>query len=75
MYKTTYRDFKNWNEEENGEAIIKLEDEYGGQSVIAKDDGCFVLYNGSDEREFKLSYHWYKEAAEALVYIMYTGRY
>ena len=41
-------------------------DEYGGQSVIIMDDDCFVLMNGSEDREFKSVKHWYPEAAYAL---------
>jgi hypothetical protein len=66
MYKVTLKKFKNWNAIEHGEPLIKLEDEYGGQSVIALSDRCFVLYNGSDDRNFNPVNHWYPEAARAL---------
>lgn len=70
MYKATSKTFKNWDEVRYGKPVVCLEDEYGGQSVIAMDDHCFVLYNGSDDREFVPVTHWYREAAEALVRTM-----
>jgi hypothetical protein len=46
--------------------VATLKDEHGGISHIAFDDGCYVLYNGSEGRPFGISSHWYKEAVEAL---------
>ena len=66
VYKVTNKKFKNWDKYRRGEPLICLEDEYGGQSVIAIDDRCFVLYNGSDDRDFVAVKHWYAEAADAL---------
>ena len=66
MYKVTNKTPKNWDSVRHGKPIIVLEEPNGGQSVVAHDDHCFVLFNGSDDREFKMVYHWYKEAAEAL---------
>lgn len=67
MYQVTNNIPRNWNSYYHGRPLIVLEDEYGGQSVIAKDDGCFVLWNGSDNREFRMVKHWYPEAIKALV--------
>jgi len=64
MYKVVDKIPKNWGR--YGKPVITLEDQYGGQSVIGIDDHCFVLYNGSDEREFKSVAWWYKEAVKAL---------
>jgi hypothetical protein len=66
MYKVTDKKFKNWDEYKHGKPLVCLEDEYGGQSVIATDDHCFVLYNGSNRREFVSVKHWYREAVNAL---------
>ena len=71
MYKTVNKTFKNWDYASRGNPVICLEDEYGGQSVIAIDDHCFVLYNGSDIRDFKPANHWYKEAADALRWFLF----
>ncbi len=50
--------------------IATLRDEYGGISHIIKDDGCYVLLNGSDKSDFySMVVHWYPEAVEALVEI------
>ena len=65
MYKVIKEVPKRWNENLRGKALLALEDEYGGQSVIAMDDHCYVLYNGSEDRKFRPTTHWYKEAAEA----------
>ena len=73
MYKVVNKKFKNWDEFQNGEALVCLEDTYGGQSVIAEDDHCYVLYNGSDNKSFKIVKHWPNEAVWALVnYLMGT---
>ena len=66
MYKVTDKNFDNWDEERWGKPLVKLEDEYGGRSVITEDDHCFVLFNGSTYKEFKMVHHWYTEAALAL---------
>lgn len=46
--------------------LATLKDEYGGISHIIEDDHCFVLLNGSEDRPFQKTYHWYPEAVEAL---------
>lgn len=54
---------------ENGgdvHAVASLEDEYGGESHIIVDDGCYVLVNGSDEHGYNAVKHWYKEAVQVL---------
>ena len=65
-----YREVKgtprNWDTETLGKPEAVLQDESGGQSVINNDDGCFVLYNGSDNTKFGMSNHWYPEAAKVL---------
>jgi len=70
MYKITKKVPANWDEKKKGKALVVLEDPMGGQSVIAKDDGCYVLFNGSEhapnQREFRMVKHWYPEAADAL---------
>jgi len=66
MYKVVDKVPSRWDSERHGKPIVVLEDEYGGQSVIATDDHCFVLWNGSDDRDFRSVKHWYAEAAEAL---------
>lgn len=68
MYRVTNRVPRNWDERQRGRARVVLEDEYGGQSVIGMDDGCYILYNGSEYegREFRSVKHWYPEAAVAL---------
>ena len=67
MYKIIDKKFKNWDEWAHGKPVVCLEDEYGGQSVIAIDDHCFVLYNGSDDREFEAVKHWHREAVLAMI--------
>ena len=66
MYKVVNKKFKNWHEDAWGKPLVCLEDEFGGQSVIAENDHCFVLFNGSNDMEFVSVKHWYKEAALAL---------
>ena len=66
MYKVTNKIPANWDSEIKGKPLVVLEDESGGQSVIGMDDHCYVLYNGSKDREFKSVKHWYLEAAVAL---------
>ena len=46
--------------------IATLKDEYGGISHIIEDDHCYVLVNGSTDREFATVKHWYAEAVEAI---------
>ena len=46
--------------------LATLKDEYGGISHIIEDDHCFVLLNGSKDRPFQKTYHWYPEAVEAI---------
>jgi len=72
MYKLTKKTPANWGSEARGRPLVVLEETNGGQSVIAKDDGCFVLYNGSESagREFRMVYHWYPEAAQALARLL-----
>jgi len=65
MYKVVATTPKRWNTTRHGHPVLVLENEYGGQSVIGMDDGCFVLYNGSNDRAFASVCHWYREAAEA----------
>ena len=48
------------------EPLMTLKDEYGGISHIIEDDHCYVLINGSKDRAFDMSKHWYEEAAIAL---------
>jgi len=67
MYKVVNKVPATWDSEGKGKPCVVLEDEYGGQSVIGMDDHCYVLYNGSKDREFKPVTHWYLEAARALV--------
>ena len=45
--------------------VATLKDEFGGVSHIIVDDHCYVLLNKIDG-EFKMAYHWYEEAVEAL---------
>jgi len=66
MYEVIDKVFSRWDLDRYGEPMVTLEDEWGGQSVIGIDDGCFVLYNGSETRDFKSVKHWYPEAAKAL---------
>jgi len=68
MYKVTNVVPSNWDRKGKGDPLVVLEDEHGGQSVIGMDDGCYVLYNGSEhsDREFGSVKHWYTEAAVAL---------
>jgi len=46
--------------------IATLKDEYGGISHIIEDDHCYVLINGSANRDFLMTYHWYQEAVDVL---------
>ena len=46
--------------------IATLKDESGGVSHIIRDDHCYVLINGAEDRLFEMVSHWYAEAAEAL---------
>ena len=46
--------------------IATLKDEFGGVSHIIRDDHCYVLINGAEDRPFQMVAHWYSEAAEAL---------
>jgi hypothetical protein len=58
---------------ENGDEVtplVTLKDEYGSISHIIIDDHCYVLINGSEERAFKMTCHWYKEAVYALVQLI-----
>lgn len=71
MYKVVNKTFKNWDYIGKGNPLVCLEDQYGGQSVIAVDDHCFVLYNGSDTRDFKPVRHWYEEAVDALKWFLF----
>jgi len=66
MYQVVDKIPKTWNVEKRGEPVLVLEDEHGGQSVVAVDDHCLVLYNGSEDREFQPVRHWYKEAVLAV---------
>jgi len=66
MYKVTKEVPKNFDQERYGPPVLCLADEYGGQSVIKVDDHCFVLMNGSEDREFVSVKHWYPEASNAL---------
>ena len=65
MYKVVDKISSNCDVSRDGEPGLTLENEYGGQSVIM-DDHCFVLMNGSEDREFRTVKHWYSEAAYAL---------
>lgn len=47
-------------------SVVSLKDEYGGKTHIAIDDGCYVLYNGNDEKGFVISSWIYPEAHTAL---------
>jgi len=67
MYELTIEIPSRWDVEERGMPFLILKNEYGGQSVIAMDDHCLVLYNGSEDRDFKPVTHWYKEAVEAVI--------
>jgi len=66
MYKVVHGpipdgyDIENW-----GNPVILLEDEFGGRSVIGKDDGCFILRNERNG-SWPMVSHWYPEAALAL---------
>ena len=46
--------------------LVTLKDEHGGVSHIIEDDHCYVLLNGSYDRDFAMVYHWYPEAVEAM---------
>ena len=46
--------------------IATLKDEFGGVSHIIRDDHCYVLINGAEDRPFEMVSHWYAEAAAAL---------
>ncbi len=50
--------------------LATLKDEYGGISHIIEDDHCYVLVNGSKDRPFGMTHHWYKEATEALANLL-----
>ena len=63
MYRVMSKIPRDFNQ---GTPLVYLEDEYGGQSVISIDDGCFVLWNARYGSEFRIVTHWYKEAAWAL---------
>lgn len=47
-------------------SVVSLKDEYGGKTHIAIDDGCYILYNGDDEKGFVISSWIYPEAHAAL---------
>ena len=66
MYQVVDKIPKTWDVKKQGKPVLVLEDEYGGQSVVAVDDHCLVLYNGSGDREFQSVSHWYKEAVLAV---------
>ena len=66
MYKVIDRIPSRFDTSRHGDPVACLEDEYGGQSVIYIDDGCYVLANGSKDRDFRSVKHWYPEAAKAL---------
>ena len=63
MYKVINRVPKNYDVRRWGKALICLEDEYGGQAVIGKDDHCIILMLGSEDRQFETVNHWFREAA------------
>ena len=67
MYKVVDKVPETWDVGQRGEPVLVLEDEHGGQSVVAVDDHCLVLHNGSADREFQSAKHWHKEAVLALV--------
>lgn len=46
--------------------VVTLKDEYGGVSHIIIDDHCYVLLNGSYDRKWMPTNHWFSEAVEAL---------
>ena len=71
MYKVMGDVPKMWDSEKRGEPLFALEDEYGGKSVVAVDDHCVVLFNGSDDRDFTKTSYWHREAVIALAY--YVG--
>lgn len=48
-----------------GHSIITLKDEYGGESKIIEDDGCYVLYNKVGD-EYEPSPYIYPEAFNAM---------
>ncbi|MGM9812057.1 MAG: hypothetical protein ACI30V_04360 [Muribaculaceae bacterium] len=48
-----------------GHSIITLKDEYGGESKIIEDDGCYVLYNKVGD-EYEPSPYIYPEALNAM---------
>ena len=66
MYKVIDKVPENFDTERYGKALVSLEDEYGGQSVIGVDDHCFVLFNSLKDQEFRMTAWWYKSAAKAL---------
>jgi len=68
MYKVVDKIPSNFDVRRHGEPVLTLEDEYGGQSVIIRDDHCFVLQNGSEhsDRNFATVSHWHPEVAIAL---------
>lgn len=59
---------------ENGSKVIPLatlKSEYGGVSHIIKDDHCYVLINRIGlEGPFRMSYHWFNEAVDALKHLI-----
>jgi len=76
MYQVVEKIPDNWDIDRDGHALVVLEDEYGGQSVISMDDHCYVLYNGSNNTPFQMTSWWYREAAEALAkYIIQQPKY
>ena len=72
MYKIVNKIPKNFDVKKHSKPVITMEDEYGGQSVVIIDDHCFVLMNGSEDKEFKMVHHWYPEVVFALTEIIIT---
>ena len=68
MYEVTNIVPKGYDTRRHGHPVLCLADEHGGQSVVAVDDHCFVLFNGSDSQGigFKMVIHWHKDAILAL---------
>lgn len=68
MYKVVNTIPEYWDSKRHGSPRVVLEDEYGGQSVIYKDDHCYVLAQGAKDnpKGFVPVKHWYQEAAIAL---------
>ncbi len=46
--------------------VATLRDEYGGETQIIIDDGCYVLMNKIDDGEYMQTGHIYPEALEVL---------